>query len=159
MQYVLDMGFLDTGLTRALVDTGSCSTIIDETLAKACGLPYTQSVPAEWGTYQGTGGEPQAYAGVVKGPVKVALSKEVEVTLPFIREFKHKYPLALLGADVLKPLMPKGRWWYSGMANDIKEGMVTSKLLFTKDDKTESVPCVAFPGSMGQPAVAAGQCL
>ena len=38
-QYIVDIGVQGKGLTRAVVDTGSCSTIIDAKLAKALGLP------------------------------------------------------------------------------------------------------------------------
>ena len=91
------------GLTRAIVDTGSCSTIIDASLARALGLTIHEARGSEWGTFQGTGGAPQAYAGVIMGPVRVTLSDAVSVDIPFMRVFNHSYPLALLGADVLKP--------------------------------------------------------
>ena len=62
---MVDVGIKGVGLTRAIVDTGSCSTIIDASLVEAMGLRYTPARGAEWGTFQGTGGGPQAYAGIV----------------------------------------------------------------------------------------------
>ncbi len=55
---MIDVGMNEVGITRALVDTGSCSTIIDHRLVTAMNLPFTAAVGSEWGTFQGTGGEP-----------------------------------------------------------------------------------------------------
>ena len=64
------------------------------------------------------------------GPVKIALSDTILVDIPFMRVFNHSYPLALLGADVLKPRAPAGGYMYSGMVNEIEGNQIKSYITF-----------------------------
>jgi hypothetical protein len=99
-----------------------------------------------------------AYAGIIEGPVKIALDDTVTVDLPFVRVFQHPYPLLLLGTDVLNPHLRKGEWMHTGMNNRVVGGAVESFLTFSRDGVPHEVKCVGFPGSLTVPAKA-GQCL
>lgn len=122
-------------------------------MAEAIKLPFKPALAQEWGTFQGTGGEPIAYSGIIPGPVEIRLSADVSITLPFVRVFKHSYPLLLLGADVLHPQRHQNGWWYTGHVNKRQgESVTRSVLLFEKDGVSKEVECVAFPGSRKLPA-------
>ena len=62
----------------------------------------------------------------------VTLSGDIHVTLPFLRVFKHSYPLMLLGTDVLKPKPEGTEWAHTGMANEVTPSGIASYLTFAK---------------------------
>ena len=76
-----------------------------------------------------------------------------------MRVFNHSYPLALLGADVLKPRVGTGGFTYSGMVNEVEGNQIKSFIIFKNGQEERKVLCIAYPGSMSPPASEAGRCL
>ncbi len=78
-----------------------------------------------------------SYAGVVRGPIVLCLSKEVAFTLPTLRLINHPFHLFLLGSDVVKGGRGESALNFVGM--DLatpKEGMVGGALKFSRGGVT-----------------------
>jgi hypothetical protein len=89
-------------LIDALVDTGGACSIMDIQYARSLGLPIRLQTAAEFGKFVVPGrSNPIPYPGCVEGPVEIAFSADVKVTVPHIRLVRHGRNLAILGADVL----------------------------------------------------------
>ena len=80
------------------------------------------------------------------------------VDLPFMRVFKHSYPLLLLGADLLQPWRQGKGWRYAGLTSRKVGGKLQALLEFDRDGENREVRCIAFPGSITRLAQA-GECL
>ncbi len=101
-QYVVQVA-VQNALTLAVVDTGSCRTLMDEHLARELGLTVTRARGGEYGTYRTPGGdEVRQYVGIIKGPVLLDLGDGIAFTVENMRVLSHPVPLLLLGADLMR---------------------------------------------------------
>ena len=97
-------------LTLVVVDTGSCSTLLDRTMAAALGLSVRQASKSEFGCYMVPGAkEAKAYWGMVVEPVHLTIAPGVDARLENIRVVEHAAPLLLISAGVLRGGRP-GEW-------------------------------------------------
>ena len=90
-------------VTLAIVDTGSCQTLIDLEMARDLHLVVRKAVGDEFGCYLVPGlVEVKPYYGKVEGRFCVQLAAGVSWELSGIRVVEHGCPLFLLGADVMR---------------------------------------------------------
>ena len=102
-------------LTLGVVDTGSCSTLLDHTMVAALGLIMRQASEGEFGCYMVPGAkEAKAYWGMVAEPVHLTIAPGVDARLENIRVVERAAPLLLIGADVLRGGRP-GEWYFAGI--------------------------------------------
>ena len=90
-------------LILGVVDTGSCSTLLDCTMAAALGLSMCQASEGEFGCYMVPGAkEAKAYWGMVAEPVHLTIAPGVDARLENICMVEHAAPLLLIGTDVFR---------------------------------------------------------
>lgn len=75
---------------------------MDVALAERMGLPIEYASNGNWGKYLGPGEVINEYVGGIHGPVTFQLSPDVSIDLPCLRLIRHKFPLFLIGTDVLR---------------------------------------------------------
>ena len=98
-----------------VVDTGSCSTLLDRTMAAALGLSVRQASEGEFGCYMVPGAkEAKAYWGMVAEPVHLTFALGVDARLENICVVEHAALLLLIGANVLRGGHP-GEWNFAGI--------------------------------------------
>lgn len=86
-----------------VVDTGSCSTLLDHTMVAALGLGVHQANEGEFGCYMVPGAkEAKLYWGMVAEPVHLTIAQGVDARLKIICVVEHAAPLVLIGDDVLR---------------------------------------------------------
>ena len=66
----------------------------------------------EYGTYWGAGGAATAYAGVIKGPIRITWAQGVHVTVPQIKVIHSAEPLVLWGSDIMAR---RGSWAFENL--------------------------------------------
>lgn len=114
-QYVAEV-LINNHLALGVVDTGSCKTLMCENTAKALNLPVERARGSEFGTYRVPGGtDAKGYVGVVRGPVRIKFSGDVEFQVTNLRVLSHPAPLLLIGSDLLRGGRESSAWNFSGL--------------------------------------------
>ena len=61
------------------------------------------------------GTDAKAYVGVIRGPVKLKFSDNVEFNVSNIRVLSHPAPLLLIGSDILRGGREESAWNFNGL--------------------------------------------
>lgn len=109
-------------------------------------LDVTEAVNGNYGHYHSPGYGPRAYAGLIHGPIPIKFSKNVVITIPYLRVITSPRQLIILGADVLCGGRPLHRWNFHQLTISTDgEGEVGGEIHFKLGHKKEKVPLVHVP--------------
>ena len=130
-----------------IVDTGACTTVMDESMASALGIELRYQNNGDCGSYTtpGSAGSTQ-YAAVAALPVRIQFGPDVSFQLIGIRVVTHPVPLFLIGADILRGGRGPTSWNFNGLSyHTSMEGKVTGNLVFQKGNAVAQCPLAHCP--------------
>lgn len=92
------------------------------------------------------GTDAKAYVGVIRGPVLMKFSNNVEFSVSNIRVLSHPVPLLLIGSDILRGGREETAWNFNGLQQKtVSGGRVEGELVFAKNGHEERCPLIFSP--------------